>query len=390
MQTEKIIDLTRAIIYASATGMIVTVSGTHLADIEGQSSPAFPLSLQFAIVSSATLFIVMDGIVRYCVRANAEERGSPQLFIPGIRFVAEIVGLFAFSYWIGLLLTQSDPFSASGFIFLFFFSASCLLNNFLDVLVFSKAENPAQRVRLVGAAWLYGRFLVWGDIAESNIGKRFALIIRARDKIRNAVITPRAPAVTGNGGRDIWAMFTTGLFDLVWLVFLKIGVRGAFWRVLAQVGILHGVWFHLLAATLSILLIFNPVPNIIEARVSDLHSVPWPAFEPQYVGSLWIFGLMMLLAFLAYVSTSIKEQSRRQMAIAEYSESASPEIYQRAGIVERATQTAGNTLILIASVYMWYSAPIIALYIVYGILMVGAIAATMAGVHGAQSEPVSA
>lgn len=378
MQTDKIIELARAVIYAAATGTIIHVSGTNLSHIDRPGPPAFPLDLQFAIVASAILFIVMDGIARYCVRANTTE---PQFVIPGTRFVAEIVGLFAFSYWIGLLLSRSDPFSSSGYIFLFVFSASCLLNNFLDVLVFSGSEQPAGRVRLAGAARLYGRFLFWGDIAESNIGDKFASIIRARDRIRKAVVTPSAPAVTGNGGHDIWVILKASLFDWMWQVFFKIGVRGAWWRVVAQVGILHGVWFHFLAMTLSALLILNPVTTIMEARVSDLHSVRWLAFEPQYSGSLWIVGVMSLLAFLAYVWTSIKEQSRQHSSLVGSSS---------AGLVERATQTAGNTLLLLAGLYMWYSAPIITLYTTYGVLMVGAIVATMAGVRGGQAKPVSA
>lgn len=378
MQTEKIVELARAIIYAAATGTIIHVSGTNLSHIESQQSTDFSLNLQFAIVSSAILFIVMDGIARYCVRENTYEKGQPEFFVPGTRFVVEILGLFAFSYWIGLLLSKSDPFSTPGYIFLIIFSASCLSNNLLDVLVATRTGQSAGRVSLVGAFWVYGRVLIWGDIAETNIGDKFASIRRARAQIRQAVINPSCPVVTGNGGSDIWSNVTTSVTDWLTLVVGKIGVQGAWWRLVAQVGILHGIWFHFLAMLLSILLVVSPVSSVMEARVRDLDVLEWLAFVPEFSRPFMTAGFAVAVAFLAYVATSIKEQ-RRQC-----------DNQTDAGLSERVTQTIGNSLLLVASLCVWYNAHIIMLYCAYGVLMVGAIVATMAGVRVAQPEPASA
>lgn len=389
MQLEKIVELARAIIYAAATGTIVHVSGTNLAHIDTQDPTDFSLDLQFAIVASAILFIVMDGIARYCVRSDTSAEGEGQFFIPGIRFIVEILGLFAFSYWVGLLLSENDPFSSAGYIFLFCFSASCLLNNLLDVLVFTRSEHPSGKVSIGHAIRVYGRVLIWGDIAETNIGKRFASIRRARERICDHVVTPSRPVLTGNGSRDIWSSLVTNLRDL-WLIVFTIGRRGAFWRVVAQVGILHGIWFHFLAMALSGLLVVFPVTSIFEAQVRDLPGFRWLSLEPTMPGSLWAAGLMVALAFIAYVWTSIEEQSRKQMAKARRSKSTVPPQAPNAGVGERATQMVGNTLLLLFSVYVFFWVPIIALYSAYAVLMVGAIISTMAGVRNTQPEPTSA
>ncbi|MDQ7842078.1 MAG: hypothetical protein RDU83_13820 [bacterium] len=385
MQTDKIVELARAIIYAAATGTIIHVSGTNLSHIDTQAPTAFSLNLQFAIVSSAILFIVMDGIARYCVRYNTHDTGQIQLFVPGMRFVVEILGLFAFSYWVGLLLSKSDPFSTAGYVFLFIFSASCLVNNLLDVWVVTRVEQGAGRFSLFAAIATYGSVMIWGDIAETKFGERFASIRRARKNIRQAVIKPSCQVVTGDGSHDAWVNAKTGVADWVVLVLIKIGVQGAWWRVIAQVGILHGIWFHLLAMFLSLLLVFHPVASIIDARVSDFPGWRWFAFSPEYSGSPWIAGSMVALGFVAYVVTSIKEHSRRTRE-----EIASASTVGKPGRWESLTQILGNMLLLSASVYMWYSAPIAILYITYGILMVGAIVATMSGVRTPQPEPVSA
>lgn len=326
LDTSKILELVRVIIYGAAVGIVVHIAGTSLHGATAAGSVS-PYVVELLISATAIAFVMLDGITRYWFRWWDEPQAGKALPLIGVRFICEIIGLFAFCYWAALVLEHHDPLNRPAVIFIGIFALCTCLHNLASLIVIETRRCPPRGVFvcIINGFMRYLRVLTGGDVLEDDLVNRLSLFTASRVHLHSALDDP---------GHSVTLVLKAALI-----------------RLGSQMMVIHLILFHLLIGIVS----------ICQMRLAQ----SWLDGSNPNVVLVLVVVLLTVFSFIFYYITSHLESVRR--------DASNPQAARR-NPWEAGSQLAGNLCLLAAWTLFVSVAELDFVYGLYAGLMVSAIA----------------